>query len=122
MWWSSASWVRFPSPSFARRSTGSGRSELIGRGMICVADACCAFPEQAPHVGDVVLSDRHQAHGRALLVAGAIAAKGFDSRLRLPALKNVDAARVDQVGGDGEVETARGLTGLFDDEYAVREG
>jgi hypothetical protein len=41
-----------------------------------------------------------------LLVAGAATAEGFDGRLRLPALKDVGAAGIDQVGGDGEVETA----------------
>src|SRR5215218_8419112 len=42
-------------------------------------------------------------------------------RLRLPALEDVDAARVDRVGGDGEVEAAGRPTSPFDDAHAARE-
>ena len=42
-------------------------------------------------------------------------------RLRLPPLEDVDAAGVDQVGGDGEVEAASCPACLFDDAHAARE-
>ena len=48
-------------------------------------------------------------------------AEGLDGRLRLPALEQVEAARVEQVGRDGEVETAIRLTSLLDDAHEARE-
>jgi hypothetical protein len=49
------------------------------------------------------------------------AAEGFEGLLRLPALEDVDAAGVDRVGGDGEVEAAARPTSPFDDAHAARE-
>ena len=37
------------------------------------------------------------------LLPGGAFAEGFDGRLRLPELEDVDPTGVDQVGGDGEV-------------------
>jgi hypothetical protein len=34
---------------------GPGRTDLIGRVTVRTTGSCCAFPEQGPHVGDVVL-------------------------------------------------------------------
>src|SRR5262245_24993165 len=48
-----------------------GRTDLIGHGTVRAGGSCCAFPEQGPHGGDVVLGYRRREHGRALLVAGA---------------------------------------------------
>jgi hypothetical protein len=81
-------------------------TDLIGRGTVRAAGSCCASPEQGPRVGGVVLGYRRREHRRALLVAGRAAAEVFDGRLRLPALEEVDAAGVDQISGDGEVEAA----------------
>src|SRR5829696_194927 len=64
---------------------------------------------------------RRREHCRALLVAGGAAAEVLDGRLRLPALEDVDAAGVDQVGGDGEVEAASCPACPFDDAHAARE-
>lgn len=77
--------------------------------------------EQGPHVGDIVFGHRHRQHRRAVLERRPVAAEGIESRLRLPALEDVDAAGVDQVGGDGDVEAAGGLACLFDDDHAARE-
>src|SRR4029453_19649969 len=85
------------------------------------AGSCWAFPEKGPHVGDLVLGHRRGEHRRALLVGGAAAAEGFDGHLGLPALEDVDAAGVDQVGRDGEVEAASCPACLFDDAHAARE-
>jgi hypothetical protein len=41
--------------------------------------------------------------------------------LRLPALEEVDAAGVDQISGDGEVEAASCPACPFDDTHAARE-
>jgi hypothetical protein len=38
-----------------RRSVGPGHTDLIGRGTVRDTGSCCAFPEQGPHAGDVVL-------------------------------------------------------------------
>src|SRR5829696_5212492 len=73
--------------------------------------SCRASPEQGPHLGDVVVGDRHREHGLGLLEAGAAAAGGVEGRLRLPALEDVDAAGV---GGDGEIEAAGRPTSPFD--------
>jgi len=101
---------------------GSGvRADLIGRRTVRAAGSCCAFPKQVPHVGDVVLGYRRRKHCRALLVAGGACAEGFDGRLRLPALEDVDPVGVDQVGGDGEIEAVRCPACLFDDAHAARE-
>jgi hypothetical protein len=45
----------------------------------------------------------------------------FDGRLRLPALKEVDAAGVEQVGRDDKVEAAICSASLFDNAHAARE-
>jgi hypothetical protein len=45
----------------------------------------------------------------------------FRQPLRLPALEDVNAAGVDQVGCDGEVEAASCRACLFDDAHAARE-
>jgi hypothetical protein len=50
-----------------------------------------------------------------LLGAGAASAEGFDGRLRLPALKDADAAGVERVGRDGKVEAASCPASLLDD-------
>jgi hypothetical protein len=55
------------------------------------------------------------------LGAGSTAAEGLDGRLRLPALKEVDAAGVEQVGGDGKVEAASCSASLSDNAHAARE-
>jgi hypothetical protein len=56
-----------------------------------------------------------------LLEDRAAAAEGFDGSLRLPALEDVDAAGVDQVGGDDDVEAAGCPVCLFDDDHAARK-
>jgi hypothetical protein len=56
-----------------------------------------------------------------LLVAGAIASESFDSGLRLPALEDVDAARLHQICADREVEATGCAAGLFNDAHTVRE-
>jgi hypothetical protein len=74
-----------------------------------------------PH-DEVVIEDiDEEERGRALLVSGAPAAEGLDGRLRLPALEQVDAARVEQVGRDGEVEAATCLASLLDNAHGARE-
>lgn len=70
-----------------------------------LADGICSY--QGPHVRDVVLRHRGGEHGRSLLVAGTAAAERLDGRLRLPPFEDVDAAGIDQIRGDGEVEAAR---------------
>ena len=75
-------------------SPAEPRSEICRRG---------AASKQGPHGGDVVLGHRHRQHRRAVLERRPVAAEGLEGRLRLPALEDVDAARVDQVGGDGDV-------------------
>jgi hypothetical protein len=105
----------------ARAVRPGGRTDLIGRGMVRAARSSRAFPEQGPHVGDVVLGYRRREHCRALLLAGSAAAKAFNGRLRLPALKDVDTAGVEQVGGNGEVEAASCPARLFDDAHAAHE-
>src|SRR5215218_9977852 len=95
--------------------------DLIGRAWLQATSSFCLIPEHGPHAGDVVRGDRCRAHGRALLVAGAAAAESVDGCLRRPALKDIDAAGVDQVGGDGEVEAASSPACLFDDAHAARE-
>jgi len=60
-----------------------------------------------PHVCDVVLRHRGVEHVRSLLVADTAAAERLDGRLRLPPFEDVDAARIDQIRGDGEVEAAQ---------------
>src|SRR5918994_5085474 len=47
---------------FGRRSVGPGRTDLVGRDTVRAAGSCCAFPEQGPHVGDVVLGHRRREH------------------------------------------------------------
>lgn len=66
-------------------------------------------------------TDRGAEHGGALRGAGPAAAERLDGRLGLPALEDVDAAGLEQVGGDGEVEAALCSSGLFDDAGALRE-
>jgi hypothetical protein len=41
--------------------------------------------------------------------------------LRLPALEQVDVARVEELGGDGKVEAAICLASLLDNAYGARE-
>jgi hypothetical protein len=69
--------------------------------------------EQRSPVGDVALGDRHREHRRALPVPGGPAAEGLDGLERLPALEQVDAARVEQVGRGGKVQTAICLARAF---------
>jgi hypothetical protein len=52
---------------------------------------------------------------------GALPRKVFEGLLRLPTLEDVDAAGVDRVGGDVEVEAAGHSTIPFDDAHAARE-
>jgi hypothetical protein len=96
-------------------------TQLIGRGTVRAAGSCRALLEEGPHVGDVVLGYRRREHGRPLLVSGGASGEGFDGRLRLPALKEVDAARVEQVGRDGKVEAAICSASLFDNADGARE-
>ena len=56
-----------------------------------------------------------------MLVSGAPAAEGLDGLLRLPALEQVDAARVEQVGRDGKVQAAICLASLLDNAHRARE-
>src|SRR5207248_10143896 len=58
---------------------------------------------------------------RALLFAWAAAAEGLDGFLSLPAFEDVDPSRVDQVGGDCEVEAARRTARLLHDVGAAGE-
>ena len=94
------------------RRRGCLRSQRLAVALL--EDELGVVPEDSS-VGPVL------ARCRALLVAGAAAAGGFDGCLRLPALKEVDAARVEQVGRDGKVEAAICPASLFDDAYAARE-
>src|SRR5918992_2964019 len=83
--------------------------------------SCRAFPEQGPHAGDVVLLHGRGEDRRALFIVRTAAAEGVDRRLRLPALEDVDAAGVDQVGGDREIEAAGCPASLLDDAHTARE-
>ena len=76
---------------------------------------------QGAHVRNVVLCDRRGEHRGALLLAGPAASERLDGLPRFPALEDVDAAGVQQVGGDGEVEAAGRPTSPFDDAHAARE-
>lgn len=80
-----------------------------------------AYPNKGRASATSYFGYRRREHCRALVVAGTAAAEGFDRRLRLPALEDVDAAGVEQVGGDGKVEATTCLATLFDDAHAARK-
>src|SRR5439155_8976081 len=78
------------------------------------------LPEHGPYVGDVVLLNGHREHRQVLFRVRAPAAEGFQRRLRLPALEDVDTAGVDQVRADRDVG-ADCPASLFDDAHTARE-
>ncbi len=67
---------------------------------------------EASLVADVVLGDRGGTDRSTLLVAGTAAAECLDRGLRFPPLEDVDAARLEQVGRQREVQAARGAARL----------
>src|ERR1700761_4951861 len=72
-------------------------------------------------VAHVVLAHRRRDNRALLLVAGPATAELIERDTRLPAFEDVNAIRLDQVGADREVETARRLSRLPHDCLAVFE-
>src|SRR5580698_10142477 len=75
-------------------------------------------PLLAAHVG---LAHRRRDNRALLLVAGPATAELVERDTRFPAFEDVNAIRLNQVGADREVETARRRAGLPHDRPAVFE-
>src|ERR1700722_13262640 len=72
-------------------------------------------------VAHVVFAHRRRHNRALLLVAGPAAAELIERDTRRPAFEDVNAIRLNQVGADREVETARRLSGLPHDRPAAFE-
>src|ERR1700761_5271749 len=76
---------------------------------------------QLPLAAHVVLAHRRRDNRSLLLVAGPATAEVIERDTRVPAFEDVNAVRLDQVGADREIETARRRSGLPHDRSAVFE-
>jgi hypothetical protein len=76
-----------------------------------------SFPEHGPYVGDVVLLNGHREDRRPLFRIRAAPAEGLAGRVRFQRSKMLMRPRVEQIGGDREIETASCPASLFGDAH-----
>jgi hypothetical protein len=91
------------------------RTDLIGRSRVRPADSFCTLPENGPHVGDVVLLNRHREHRRRCSVSGPLLRKVSSATCDSQRSKPLPRPRVEQIGGDREIEAASCPASLFGD-------